>query len=353
MTISESAARRISKWLIARGSERLRAYVVEMSDSSLAGAAANCGWTSLDGDPIWPLAGSHSGSSSAIVPVSFDTWTSESGIAIGRGVLRLEYVRVDGEWHLDSIPSRRDLEPEIGIALPSAVHGERMPMRPETSPILYIYSFPPGEVPSFIRDTYDNWYEDWGVLIPEDQQWEDVWWKGRPMIYPGIDSQGRTDPLAPAQPDTGWLLEATAVDLWLPYLDWDDSANGAPSLPSNPITLRTDRNASVGLVSQVLRVMARPSVQIRRVRIEVLAQEDDPASSILHLTQPLPSEVLENVLRVAAGTASRDLEGIVGSASASRVGIRASEGQSWQDVVDTLDQLTALGVPSVYLEVLP
>ena len=122
--------------------------------------------------------------------------------------------------------SKKDLEE---LKLPVAkMAGHDEP--PETRPILNVRWFPAGGVPDGVKSVY----RDMGVVIPDNIEWSDIVWKGRILYYPNIDTGGRTDPIRKGRPDFYWQLEATAVDLWLPYFtkEFDEDARHRP--PGRP-----------------------------------------------------------------------------------------------------------------------
>lgn len=135
---------------------------------------------------------------------------------------------------------------------------------PKTRPILNVRWFPAGEVPEYVKSQYRDLY---GWEPASDIEWSDIVWKGQIIYYPGLDPEGRTDPIRRGRPDHYWKLEATAIDSWLPYFEKEFDETLGKELPDDPILIRADRNTPFKYVQKIMEVMTRKDVLIWRVQL--------------------------------------------------------------------------------------
>ncbi len=164
--------------------------------------------------------------------------------------------------------SKKELE---DLKLPVAQQaGHDVP--PDNRPILNIRWFPPGGVPSWVKQQYRQTF---GIEIPDDIEWSDVVWKRKILYHPRWDPGARTDPIRRGRPDFYWKLADTMKDVFVPYMEMKmDETLGIP-LPDDPILIRADRNTPFKYIQKIMEVCTRDGIKIWKVQLA--ASEPNPA----------------------------------------------------------------------------
>ena len=105
-------------------------------------------------------------------------------------------------------------------------------------------------------------------------------WKQKEIYFPGIDSEGRMDPIRKGRPDYYWLLADTMAARFVPFMARKkdplfpelDSVGG---LPDDPILIRADRNTPFKYIARIMEVCTREQIRIWRVQLAASEPEQE------------------------------------------------------------------------------
>jgi len=108
-----------------------------------------------------------------------------------------------------------------------------------------------------------------------------VKFKGKVYYEPGMDSEGRVDPLRPGRPDYYWRVGEILASKVVPFMKTATDPN-LGELPDDPLLIRADRNTPFKYVQRVMEVCTRNGIKIWKIQLAVSensAQEQASAAS--------------------------------------------------------------------------
>lgn len=102
-------------------------------------------------------------------------------------------------------------------------------------------------------------------------------WKQKEIYFPGIDSEGRMDPIRKGRPDYYWLLADTMMTRFVPFMETkvDPNFPDLGALPDDPILIRADRNTPFKYIARIMEVCTREQIRIWRVQLAASEPEQE------------------------------------------------------------------------------